>query len=268
MKRIIGMMALVTGVLFFHSSCSKTHNAQPPKTFVLVHGAWQGAYVWQFVKDGLEKKGQKVIVVELPAHGNDTTSPANVSLDVYRDKVIAAINSVGTKVVLVGHSLGGMVVSAVAESIPEKIEKPIYVAAFVPISGQRLVDLAGQDAQSQLGPSLIPSADQFTLDIIPANRIPIFCQDGSAAVKQLLTDKFRPEPAFPFTIPVSLTSTAFGKVDKYYIYTTADQAIGIKLQNQMAAAAGITKLYSLTSGHSPFLSVPDSLTNILTTIIK
>jgi pimeloyl-ACP methyl ester carboxylesterase len=268
MKRMIGMMALVTSFLFFITSCSKTHNTLPPKTFVLVHGAWQGAYVWQFVKAGLEKQGQKVIEVELPAHGKDTTAAANVSMDVYREKVIAAINAANTKVILVGHSMGGMVVSAVAESIPDKIEKLIYIAAFVPVSGQRLIDLAGQDTQSQLGPSLIPSADQLTLDIIPANRIPIFCQDGSAAVKQVLTDNFRVEPAIPFTMPVLLSAAAFGKADKYYIHTTADQAIGINLQKQMATAAGITKLYSLSSGHSPFLSVPDSLTNILMTIIK
>jgi pimeloyl-ACP methyl ester carboxylesterase len=268
MKKIIGVMVLITGILIFNSGCSKSDNPLPSKTFVLVHGAWQGAYVWQFVKDALEKQGQKVVVVELPAHGNDTTSAANVSIDSYRDKVISAINAANTKVILVGHSLGGMVVSATAESIPDKIEKLIYVAAFVPKSGQRLIDLASQDAQSQLGPSLIPSASQPTLDIIPANRIAIFCQDGSAAVKQLLTDKFRVEPAIPFGMPVTLTAAAFGKVDKYYIHTTADQAIGINLQKQMALATGITKVYSLNSGHSPFLSVPDSLTNILMTIIK
>jgi len=267
MRRVISIIVVVA-MLTIGGSCSKSDNSIPSKTFVLVHGAWQGAYVWQFVKSDLEKLGQKVIVVELPAHGNDTTSAANVSMNVYRDKVIAAVNSTNTKVVLVGHSMGGMVVSAVAESIPDKIEKLVYVAAFVPLSGQRLVDLAGQDTQSLLGPSLIPSADQLTLDIIPANRIPIFCQDGSAAVKQLLTDKFKVEPAIPFVMPVSLTAAAFGTVDKYYVHTTADQAIGINLQKQMAAAAGITKLYSLNSGHSPFLSVPDSLTNILMTIIK
>ncbi len=268
MKKIIGIIIFIATIVFIHSGCSKTGNPIPAKTFVLVHGAWQGAYVWQFVKDGLEKQGQKVIVVELPAHGTDTTSAANVSIDIYRDKVMAAINATNTKVILVGHSLGGMVVTATAESIPDKIGKLVYIAAFVPANGQRLIDLAGQDAQSQLGPSLLPSANQLTLDVIAANRIAIFCQDGSVDVKQMLNDKFRVEPAIPFGIPVSLTAAAFGKVDKYYIHATADQAIGINLQKQMALAAGITKVYSLNSGHSPFLSVPDSLTNILMTIIK
>ncbi|MDB5200867.1 MAG: alpha/beta hydrolase [Ferruginibacter sp.] len=268
MKKILTVLLLITAILTVQSSCSKTDHAVQAKTFVLVHGAWQGAYVWQFVKDELEKHGQKVITVELPAHGTDTTSAANVTINSYRDKVIAAIKAANTKVILVGHSLGGMVVTATAESIPDKIEKLIYIAAFVPGNGQRLVELAGQDAQSQLGPSLIPSATQPTLDVIPANRVAIFCQDGSATVKQLVLDKFRVEPAIPFGMPVFVTAAAFGQVDKYYIHTTADQAIGITLQKQMASAAGITKVYSLNSGHSPFLSMPDSLADMLMTIIK
>jgi pimeloyl-ACP methyl ester carboxylesterase len=169
---------------------------------------------------------------------------------------------------LVGHSLAGMVISATAEKIPSKIKKLVYLAAFIPVSGQNLLELASGDAQSQLGPSLVPSSDGLTLDIKPKNRIAIFCQDGSEANKKLLTDNFRVEPAIPFGIPVSLTDAAFGKVDKYYIYTTEDQAIGINLQKQMAAATGITKVYSLSSGHSPFLSTPDALTGILLDIYK
>lgn len=265
MKKIFYLLLFIAIITV---SCSKNNYTAKSKTFVLVHGAWQGAYVWQYVKAGLEKSGQKVIVVELPAHGNDTTSPLYVSMDSYRDKVIAAINAVNTKVILVGHSMGGMVVSATAESIPNKIEKLIYVAAFVPVNGQTLIELAGQDAQSKLGPSLIPAANHLTIDVVPENRIAIFCQDGSAAVKQLLTDKFRVEPAIPFGMPVTLSPKAFGIVDKYYIHTIADQAISINLQHKMALAAGITKTFSLNSGHSPFLSVPDSLTNILLTIIK
>ncbi|QHT71961.1 alpha/beta fold hydrolase [Rhodocytophaga rosea] len=260
-------MLLTAAVLLIAGACSKDEPS-PSTTFVLVHGAWQGPYVWQYVKEGLEKKGHKVLVVELPAHGNDNTSPANVSMDSYRDKVIEAIHSTNGKVVLVGHSLAGMVISATAEKIPSRINKLVYLAAFIPVSGQNLLELASADAQSQLGPSLVPSADGLTLDIKSENRVAIFCQDGSETNKKLLIDNFRVEPAIPFGTPVSLTDAAFGKVAKYYIYTTEDKAIGIDLQKQMASAAGISKVYSVTSGHSPFLSTPDALTGILLDIVK
>ncbi|CAN5759366.1 alpha/beta hydrolase [soil metagenome] len=267
MKKLMlsGMIALVA---FFTMSCSKEDDNIPKKTFVLVHGAWQGAWVWQDVKAKLESKGQTVIVVELSAHGTDTTSPLNTSIDIYRDKVITSINKVNGKVILVGHSMGGVVVTAVAEKIPNQIEKLIYIGAFLPANGQSLLDLANTDPQSHLGPALRPADGGLTLDIVPDSIINIFCQDGSAQTKQLLLSKFRKEPAIPFQDKVTISTGAFGKVDKYYIKTLQDHAVGPDLQSRMIAAAGITKVYPIQSGHSPFLSMPDAVAEILLNIIK
>jgi len=263
-KSLLIMLSILTG-LFTQAGCSKDENTPPEssKTYVLVHGAWQAAYVWQQVKEQLEKNGQKVVVVELPAHGNDATLPVNVTMDIYRDKVITAINAVNGKVVLVGHSMGGMVVSAVAETIPDKIERLIYIGAFVPANGQSLLELSSMDKQSLLGASIVPAADQLTLDIKRDAIVSIFCQDASEDVQKLVLDNFKPEAAIPFTNKVSVTDARFGKVDKYYVHTLQDHAIGIDLQNQMVAAAHITKVYSVNTGHSPFLSQPAQVAAIL-----
>lgn len=77
---------------------------------------------------------------------------------------------------------------------------------------------------------------------------------------------FRVEPAIPFGNPITLTDANFGKVDKYYIHTLQDHAIGIDLQNRIADAAHITKVFSLNTGHSPFLIQPDEVTKILFSI--
>jgi pimeloyl-ACP methyl ester carboxylesterase len=266
-KATFGLLFAAASFLFF-AACSKDKDTPASKTYVLVHGSFQGAYAWQFIKPALEAEGQKVVVVELQGHGNDTTPTYETSLNAYRDKVIAAINGVQGKVVLVGHSMGGMVISAVAEQIPERIEKLIYIAGFVPKNGQTLLELAQMDPQSLLGPALVPSADMLTLSLAPADVPPIFCQDGSPSIKQLLIDKNRPEPAIPYTNPVSVSTARFGSVDKYYVRTTMDHAIGINLQDQMLTGAGITKTFSLNSGHCPFLSQPDAVTDILLNKIK
>lgn len=182
--------------------------------------------------------------------------------------MIAAINAADGKVVLVGHSMGGMVVSIVAEAIPDRIEKLVYIGAFLPANGQSLGDLAATDAQSILGPNLVPSADHLTLDIKQDQIVNIFCQDGSDAIKAQVIAKFRAEPAIPFGDKAVLTAANFGKVDKYYIHTLQDHAVGIDLQHRMANAAGITKTYNLDSSHCPFLSMPDKVTATLLTIIK
>ena len=254
---------IAVAVLLSFISCSNNNDPVPAKTFVLVHGAWQAPYAWQYVKSQLEQDGQKVVVVELPGHGADNTSPATLTMDTYRDKVIAAINGVQGNVVLVGHSMGGVVVTATAEKIPNRIDKLVYIGAFLPANGQSLLALASTDSPSLLGPALVPSADQLTLGIKSESLVPIFIQDGSDAVKKMVIDNYRPEPAIPFTNAVTLTAANFGKVQKHYIYTTQDHAVGPNLQKRMVAAAGIRNTYTLSSSHCPFLSMPDQVTKTL-----
>lgn len=266
-QNLINVMLIACMFLIF-AGCTKGHEKPPSNTFVLVHGAWQGPYVWTTIKTQLESNGQKVIVIELPGHGDDTTAPVKLSIDSYRDKVLAAINKTSGKVILVGHSMGGVVISAVAESIPERIKKLVYVGAFLPANGQSLLDLAYQDSQSLLGASLRPSEDQLTLDVVRSNVTSIFCQDGSDETKTLVLSKFRVEPAIPYTNKAVLTDNRFGRVDKCYINTNQDHAIGINLQKQMLTAAHISKVYAIESGHCPFLTKPDELVSIFLDTIK
>jgi len=270
MKTFRFAILVVAVLLCALAGCSdkKSDPEVQSKTFVLVHGAWQAPYAWQFVKQRLEQAHQKVIVVELPGHGTDTMPPLNLTLNSYRDKVMAAIQAQPDNVILVGHSLGGMVVTAVAESIPARITKLVYIGAFLPANGQSLLALAATDSTSQLGAALVPSADQLTLDIRPSRLVPVFIQDGNAAAQKLVTDNYRAEPAIPFTNPVTLTAANFGRVDKYYVHTTLDNAVGLRLQKRMAAAAGITKTYTLASSHCPFLSVPDQVSDVLLGLAK
>ena len=234
-----------------------------PKTYVLVHGAFQGAYAWQYVKAQLEKKGQKVVVVELPAHGEDKTPPADISLNVYRDKVVSAITPLSGKVILVGHSMGGMVITATAEMIPDRIEKLIYIAAFVPGNNQSLLELSLTDSTSLLPAALIPSADGLTQDIKPENIVPIFAQDANEEVKKLLLEKRRPEPTKIFPDKATVTAANWGRVEKYYIFTKRDNTVGNNLQKRMVAAAKITKTTTVDSDHCPFLTKPDIITELL-----
>lgn len=238
-----------------------------PKTYVLVHGAWQGAYSWKQVKAELEKKGNKVVLVELPGNGEDQTDPGKITMDTYSAKVIEAVSAQHGKVVLVGHSMGGMVISATAEAVPEKIERLIYVAAFVPKNGESLGSLGGGDQQSELGKFLKPEG--ASLDISDHSQIArLMCDDGTDAVKQELTAKYRPAPIIPFSNPVALTSKNFGGVVKSYIRTTKDLAIGINLQNQMIKDAAISDVHDIVSSHSPHLSMPKELSGMLIAISK
>lgn len=231
--------------------------------YVLVHGAWQAPYVWDAVRIRLEEKGNKVIIVELPGHGNNLTPTHTLNLDVYRSKVIEDLSGSDEKVILVGHSMGGMVITHVAEKIPGKISQLVYIGAFLPASGQSLSDLAFSDPDSKLGPALSTSSDQLTLDVNRDKLTWLFIDDGTDDDKEKVLVNYRPEPAIPFGDKVTLTDENFGTVQKVYIKTLQDIVISPGLQQRMITAAGITKVYEVNTSHSPFLSQPDSVAEIL-----
>lgn len=228
------------------------------RSFVLVHGAWMGAWSWERVTPLLEAAGHEVRVVELPAHGDDPTDPARASLDGYRDAVLAAVADAGGPVVLVGHSMGGMVISAAAEAEPQSVGALVYVAGYLPADGQSLLDLAFMDAGSILGEHLIDNGDG-TSSIETAAIGDVFCSDCTAEDVMLLQDRHRPEAGAPLGTPLALTDDAFGSVPRFYIHTAQDVAVSPGLQDQMVATSPVDGEATLDTAHSPMLTDPDGL---------
>jgi pimeloyl-ACP methyl ester carboxylesterase len=265
MKTTASLLLSAAVALSTFASCSNNDEAlvATSQTYVLVHGAWQAPYVWEAVRSDLTAKGNKVIVVELPGHGTDMTPAHTLTLDVYRDKVIEAMAKADGKVILVGHSMGGMVVTHVAEKVPSKISKLVYIGAFLPASGQALTDLAFSDPDSKLGPLLVPSADQLTLDVKRDSLTYLFINDGSQVDKDRVLVNYRAEPAIPFTNKVTLTRDHFGAVEKVYIKTLQDIVISPGLQDRMIAGAGIKTVYQVNTSHSPFLAQPHTVADLL-----
>ncbi|WP_276481580.1 alpha/beta fold hydrolase [Paraflavitalea pollutisoli] len=255
MKQLFSSLLLAASAI--SSSPSQT------SIYVLVHGSWQAPYVWDAVKADLVSKGHQVLVVELPGHGSDNTPTHTLSIGSYRDKVIETMANATGKVILVGHSMAGMVISQVAEQVPEKISRLVYIGAFLPASGQALTDLAFSDPGSQLGPVLVPSADKLTLDVRRDSLLQLFIPDGPKAVQELVERHYRAEPAIPFTSQAMLTAEHFGAVEKVYIKTLQDIVISPALQDRMIAAAAIKTVYTVNTSHSPFLSQPQEVARLL-----
>ena len=260
---LTSMLILGIGML----SCRKSSYQATPQTFVLVHGAWQAPFVWDSVSAQLLRAGQKVVIVQLAGHGDDTTNPGTITMNTYRDQIVSAINLVGGNVILVGHSLSGFVISAVEEEIPNRINKLVFLAAYVPSAGKTPLALALSDNQTHVKPpALAIDMTHGLLGIAQDSIVPIFCPDAPAALQAEVVANYRPDPIGPFTDSVPITTANFGHADKYYIHTMQDEVIGINLQDQMVQTAGITKVYSLNTSHSPFLSEPDLVTATLLTI--
>jgi pimeloyl-ACP methyl ester carboxylesterase len=265
MKTAILVMAL--SVLGFTSQAQKA-NKKNSSTIVLVHGAWSDATAWQAVVPVLQAQGHEVIAVNLPGHGTDATSFASISLQTYVDVVKNAIGD-RKNVVLVGHSMAGIVISQVAEEIPGQIKELVYLAAYLPQNGESLLSLAKQDADSHIGKYLQVDPTTGSANVAKDGVIDVFAADAPAQVGQYIANNIKPEPLAPLATPVTLTDANFGSVKKVYIHTTEDHAVSFNLQKTMAKNNGhISKEYSLASSHTPFISMPDKLAAILLTVSK
>jgi pimeloyl-ACP methyl ester carboxylesterase len=111
-------------------------------TFVLVHGAWQSAGTWDRLTPLLQKRGHKVIAPVLSGLGTDQArlSP-EITLSQHVKDVLTETSKVEDKVVLVGHSYAGMIISGVVEAIPDKVQTLVFLDAFIPEDGQSVLDL-------------------------------------------------------------------------------------------------------------------------------
>lgn len=233
-----------------------------PNTIVLVHGAWSSAADFKAVETELKKSGNEVITVNLPGHGSDNTPVASLSLQGYVDVVKKAIG-LRKGVTLVGHSFGGMVISETAEQLPGQIKKLVYLCAFLPANGESLFSISAADKETHIGQYIRPDEKAGVAGIAKDGILDFFAADAPKKIADGLVANFKPEPMGPLATPVTLTATNFGKINKVYIFTEFDHAIGLTLQKSMAKAAGITKTYSLPTSHTPFFSQPGVVASIL-----
>ena len=225
-------------------------------TYVLVHGAWMGAWAWDDVAAGLRAGGATVEAVELPGHGADTTPLSGATMDAYVAKVGAAVDAAGKPVILVGHSMAGMVITQVAELKADSIAKLVYLAAYLPKDGQKLLDLALEDADSHSGRNANIDEKNGIADIPNESLQDDFLADGSPAAVAKLKASYRPEPLAGFVAPVKTTAANWGRVMKVYIYTKQDHAVSYALQQRMTAGITLSSTVTLDTSHSPFLSQP------------
>ncbi len=127
--------------------------------FVLVHGGFVGGWYWEKVVPLLEGDGHRVEAPDLPGNGDDPTPIPQVSLQSYADRISEVLDARPEPAVLVGHSMGGMVISQAAERRPDKVEVLVYLSAFLLRDGETLLSAAENDAESLILPNLVMSED-------------------------------------------------------------------------------------------------------------
>lgn len=227
--------------------------------FVLVHGAWHGAWCWRDVAPELERRGHTVEALDLPGHGDAPGDPGAVTLDEYVAAVCAAVERAPRPTVLVGHSFGGVSITAAAEELPERIDLLVYLCAFLPTDGQSVVDLAATDFEDSLAAAnQVVDAEAGVAWIEPAARRETLYGACAEADAEWAAARLVPEGLAPQAQPVRVTPERGGRVRRMYVETLRDRAIPPRKQRAMVAAAP-ARVRSIDGDHSPFLSAPDQV---------
>jgi len=232
------------------------------RRFVLVHGAFHAAWSWEPVAAELRARGHRVDVFDLPGAGEDPTPLSEVTLDLAAGKVVEVIESSPEPAVLVGHSMGGIVITEAAGRVPSRISRLVYVTAFRPVDGESLLDLAGLPEGAADGVQA-----NITIEGEPPNAVfdrakadEVFYHDLPEEVRAAARDRLDPQPLSIFATPVRLPEPIAIPTD--YVICTEDGAIPPKLQTLMADRAPAT-VFRLASSHSPMFSFTRELSDIL-----
>ena len=233
------------------------------KTFILIHGSWHSAWNWHKVIPLLEKQGHRAIAIDLPGMGRDKTPIQNVKMKNTVEKICQLIDSIEGKVILVGHSKNGIMISQAAEYRPHKIEKLVYLAAYLIPNGKTQREYSLQDTEGVLKPyvTMYEDINAHTLQtVIYKEGLYADCDDDITELARVLLSH---EPMESAITPLQLTEENYGRIPRVYIECTEDKAVTPFIQRKMYAETPCEKVYSLPTSHSPFFSRPKELTDIL-----
>jgi pimeloyl-ACP methyl ester carboxylesterase len=253
-KRNLIVVLILLVLCAFNASESSAQMAKtdtPAKpTIVIVHGAWGGAWAFKKVEALLREKNFQVYRPQLTGQGDRVhLARPDIGLNTHIDDVVNLILYEDLRdIILVGHSYGGMVISGVADRVPDRIKRLVYLDALVPNDGDSVNTMFGDKGafikEMTKGDYVVPK--WVKPDQPPPHDVP----------QSLKT----------FTDPIVLKNEAARKIPATYILTVEKgkeaKDDDFFSQSQRAKDRGWTIL-QLTSDHNPQWSAPEALAEML-----
>ena len=222
--------------------------------FVLVHGAWVGGWTWRTNAQALRKAGHEAYTPTMTGLGERIhLMGPSINLDTHITDIVNVIKHEElSDVVLVGHSYGGMVITGVADALPDKITSLVYLDAFVPENGQSLVSLIPPGAPPPA------AASEYTLAPLPAAMF-----GARPEVAAFVDARTTPHPTACFIQAIKLTGGVNRVKKKTYIYANVPAPTTFtpfyeKLKNNKEWT-----VHTLPCTHIVQMDLPDELTALL-----
>ncbi len=230
------------------------------KTFILIHGAMRGAWLWDGVKASMDKSGASVIAYDLPGHGKRQAERSGVTMSRYIADVLDFIrkNSL-SDLVLVGHSMSGMVITRIAEEVPQRVRHLVYLAAVVPRDGEALIDLLTKERQESLRKLEGKASELFgPIDALRPN----YFTDQTGEEQDFYLKQLTPQPLPVFFEKIPVRKFYSLKIPRTYILGLRDKALPPELTRGFAERLGV-KPVEIDAGHDMMVVCREKVAEVL-----
>jgi pimeloyl-ACP methyl ester carboxylesterase len=231
-------------------------------TFALVHGGWHGAWCWELLTPVLEAAGRDVVAMDLPA------GDGSADFDAYADAVCDSIAGRDDDVIVVGHSMNGSVATLVAARRP--VRHVVYLCALIPALGRSLKEQFATEADmsdfawmAAMGEFDAQGAQAWVDRRLAKDILFADCDDIAA---ERAFERLRPQAHHPGEIAFPLRE--FPSVNCTSVICSGDRMVGPLWSRRVARERLGADIVEIPGGHSPFLSRPALLANVLLSIAE
>jgi len=181
-------------------------------------------------------------------------------LAAYANHVAKAVDASDGAIVLVAHSMGGLVASQVAEWRHDRVQAIVYLTGLLIRSGESLSSFLSAQAHPEVEDlvlkNMVVSADGATATFPAAVAGEVFYNACATADAEWAASKLRPQPTAVYGSPLAVTADRFGEIPRFYVECRSDKAVPVAMQRVMTTNTPCRRIFSLEADHSPFLSDP------------
>jgi pimeloyl-ACP methyl ester carboxylesterase len=231
-------------------------------TYVLVHGAWHGGWCWKRVRAELEADGAEVHTPTLTGLGERAhLASREIGIETHVADVVGLLEAEDLSgVVLVGHSYGGVVVTAAADRAASRVARLVYLDAIVPRDGEGLYHRCSSQLQGRFEEQAQAAGEGWRVPVAVAS--PQFLGLASDEDIRWVIPRLTPHPIRTCREAVRL-SASFPQMPRTYINCIGDKPFG---QPRTAQAEGIEDYREMRTGHDAMVTAPRDLSALLRTL--